>query len=90
MTDDVLEAIAQEYSKGRRLLVQTTNIDAQRPVIWDLSAIAASRQSDRRDLIVRVLLGSSAIPGVFPPVRIRVEDATLRSVAGSSPAGVAS
>jgi predicted acylesterase/phospholipase RssA len=73
MTDDVLDAIAQEYAKGRRLLVQTTNIDAQRPVIWDLSAIAASPQPDRRDLIVQVLLASSAIPGVFPPVRIRVE-----------------
>jgi predicted acylesterase/phospholipase RssA len=72
MTDDVLNAIAQEYAKGRRLLVQTTNIDAQRPVIWDLSAIAASGQPDRRDLIVRVLLASSAIPGVFPPVRIQV------------------
>ncbi|UVF22741.1 patatin-like phospholipase family protein (plasmid) [Microvirga terrae] len=72
MTDDVLDAIAQEYAKGRRLLVQTTNIDAQRPVIWDLSAIAASRQPDRRDLIVQVLLASSAIPGAFPPVRIQV------------------
>jgi predicted acylesterase/phospholipase RssA len=72
MTDDVLNAIAREYSKGRRLVVQTTNIDAQRPVIWDLSAIAASQQPDRRDLIVRVLLASSAIPAAFPPVRIRV------------------
>jgi predicted acylesterase/phospholipase RssA len=72
MTDDTLDAIAREYSKGRRLLVQTTNIDAQRPVIWDLSAIAASQQPDRRDLIVQVLLASSAIPGAFPPVRIRV------------------
>jgi predicted acylesterase/phospholipase RssA len=72
MTDEVLEAIAQEYAKGRRLLVQTTNIDAQRPVIWDLSAIAASQQPDRRDLIVQVLLASSAIPGIFPPIRIRV------------------
>ncbi|PVE21592.1 patatin [Microvirga sp. KLBC 81] len=72
MTDDTLDAIAREYSKGRRLLVQTTNIDAQRPVIWDLSAIAASQQPDRRDLIVRVLLASSAIPGAFPPVRISV------------------
>jgi predicted acylesterase/phospholipase RssA len=72
MTDDVLEAIAQEYAKGRRLLVQTTNIDAQRPVIWDLSAIAASQQPDRRDLIAQVLLASSAIPGLFPPVRIQV------------------
>ncbi len=72
MTDGVLDAIAQEYAKGRRLLVQTTNIDAQRPVIWDLSAIAASRQPDRRDLIVRVLLASTALPGLFPAVRIRV------------------
>jgi predicted acylesterase/phospholipase RssA len=68
----VLDAIAREYAKGRRLLVQTTNIDAQRPVIWDLSAIAASQQPDRRDLIVQVLLASSAIPGAFPPVRIQV------------------
>jgi predicted acylesterase/phospholipase RssA len=72
MTNDLLEAIAQEYSKRRRLLVQATNIDAQRPVIWDLSAIAASQQSDRRDPIVQVLLASSAIPGIFPPIRIRV------------------
>lgn len=73
MTDDVLDAIAREYAKGRRLLVQTTNIDAQRPVIWDLSAIAASRQPDRRDLIVRVLLASTALPGICPAVRIRVD-----------------
>jgi predicted acylesterase/phospholipase RssA len=72
MTDGVLDAIAQEYAKGRRLLVQTTNIDAQRPVIWDLSAIAASGQPDRRDLIVRVLLASTALPALFPAVRIRV------------------
>jgi hypothetical protein len=65
MTHDVLEVIAQEYPKGRRLLVQATNIDAQRPVIWDFSAIAASRQPDRRDLI-QVLLASSALPSVSP------------------------
>jgi predicted acylesterase/phospholipase RssA len=73
MTDDVLDAIAREYAKGRRLLVQTTNIDAQRPVIWDLSAIAASRQPERRDLIIRILLASTALPGLFPAVRIRVD-----------------
>jgi hypothetical protein len=41
LIDDVLDGIAQEDAQGRRLLVQTTNIDAQRPVIWDLSATAA-------------------------------------------------
>jgi predicted patatin/cPLA2 family phospholipase len=72
LTDDLLDSIAQEYSRGRRLLVLTTNIDEQRPVIWDLSAIAASNQPSRRDLIVQVLLASSAVPGIFPPVRIAV------------------
>ncbi|MGY4197278.1 patatin-like phospholipase family protein [Bradyrhizobium sp. USDA 4520] len=72
MTDDVLDAIAGEYHLGRRLLVQTTNLDAQRPVIWDLTAICASKRPDRRDLIVSILLASAAIPGVFPPVRIHV------------------
>jgi predicted acylesterase/phospholipase RssA len=73
LTDDRLDAIAQEYSRGRRLLVLTTNIDEQRPVIWDLSAIAASHQPGRRDLFVQVLLASSAVPGIFPPIRIRVD-----------------
>jgi hypothetical protein len=73
LTDDLLDAIAQEYSRGRRLLVLTTNIDEQRPVIWDLSAIAASKQPSRRELFVQVLLASSAVPGIFPPVRIKVD-----------------
>ncbi len=73
MTNGVLDAIAQEYAKSRCLLVQSTNIDAQRPVIWDLSIIAASRQPDRRDLIVQVLLASTALPGLVPAVRIRVK-----------------
>jgi hypothetical protein len=73
LTDNVIDEIAGEYRAGRRLLVQTTNIDAQRPVIWDLSAIAASGRPERRKLIVDVLLASAAIPAVFPPVRIAVE-----------------
>jgi hypothetical protein len=31
--------------KGRRLLIGTTNLDAQRPVVWDMGKIAASRSS---------------------------------------------
>lgn len=72
MTEPVLDAIAAEYRLGRRLLVQTTNIDAQRPVIWDLSAISASARPDRRDLVVDILLASTAIPAIFPPVHINV------------------
>lgn len=73
LTDHMIDEIAAEYRLGRRLLVQTTNIDAQRPVIWDLSAIAASGRPERRKLIIDILLASAAIPAVFPPVRIEVE-----------------
>lgn len=72
ITDDVLNEIAREHSKGRRLLVGTTNIDAERPVIWDMGAIASSAMTDRKKLFHDVLIASAAIPGVFPPVRISV------------------
>ena len=72
VTDAFLDRIAEEHMKGRRLLVLTTNLDAQRQVIWGLSGIALSDRPDRRDLFVKVLRASSAIPGVFPPVKIDV------------------
>lgn len=71
-TDALLDEIAAEHRKGRRLLVQTTNLDAQRPVIWDMGAIAASGQPDRRKLFVDILLASASIPAVFPPIRLNV------------------
>jgi predicted acylesterase/phospholipase RssA len=40
--DNMLAAVAAEYKKGRLLLIGTTDIDAQRPVIWNIGAIAAS------------------------------------------------
>jgi hypothetical protein len=33
VTQDLLDAIAVEYGRGRVLLVATTNLDARRPVI---------------------------------------------------------
>ena len=72
MSDAMVEAIAQEHQLGRRLLIQTTNIDAQRPVIWDLTAIAASSRPDRRERMVDILLASAALPAIFPPVRLDV------------------
>nr|WP_234908125.1 patatin-like phospholipase family protein [Ensifer canadensis] len=73
MTERLLDEIATQYRLGRRLLIQTTNIDAQRPVIWDLSALSASDRPDRRELTINILLASAAIPAVFPPVRIKVQ-----------------
>lgn len=72
LTDAMIDDIARQYWSGRRLLIQTTNIDAQRPVIWDLSAIAASGRPERKKMMTEILLASAAIPAVFPPVRIDV------------------
>jgi hypothetical protein len=69
----LLNAIAREYRKGRVLLIGTTNLDAQRPVIWNMGEIAASRHPEALDLFRKVVLASAAIPGVFPPVNIAVE-----------------
>lgn len=68
-----LRAIAAEYARGRMLLVGTTNLDAQRPVVWNMGEIAASRHPDAINLFRKVILASAAIPGAFPPVIIPVE-----------------
>lgn len=69
----VIEDMAIEYRKGRQLIVGTTNLDAGRPVVWNITRIAASGHPGAPRLIRQVLLASAAIPGVFPPVYIEVE-----------------
>lgn len=70
---DMMNAIAAEYQKGRLLLIGTTNLDVQRPVIWNIGAIAASGKPDALDLFRKILLASASVPAVFPPVMIDVE-----------------
>jgi hypothetical protein len=73
VTQDLLDAIAVEYGKGRLLLVGTTNLDARRPIVWNMTAIAASRSPEALPLFRKILLASAAVPGAFPPVMIDVE-----------------
>jgi predicted acylesterase/phospholipase RssA len=74
----VMEAIAAEYKKGRRLWIGTTNIDAKRPVIWNIGLIASSGQPDALELIHKIILASASIPAVFPPVLFEVEANGMR------------
>jgi predicted acylesterase/phospholipase RssA len=69
----MLAAIAREYARGRLLLIGTTNLDLQRPVVWNIGAIAASGHPQALALFRRILLASASIPGAFPPVLIDVE-----------------
>jgi len=71
--EEMLQAIAAEHRRGRRLFVGTTNLDAQRLVVWNMGAIAASGQPGSIDLFRKVLLASASIPVAFPPVYIEVE-----------------
>jgi predicted acylesterase/phospholipase RssA len=70
--EQMIEAIAREFEKGRRLLIGTTNLDAKRPVIWNIGAIAAVGTEESAQLIRDIMLASASIPGIFPPVRISV------------------
>ena len=72
MTAEMLKEIAEEHKKGRILMIGTTNLDAQRSVIWDIGALAASGYPDTLSLIRKIILASAAIPGAFPPVEISV------------------
>ena len=72
ITEDMLDQIARESGKGRRLFIGTTNLDADRAVIWDMGAIAASNRPDRLKLFKQVILASTSIPGIFPPVELEV------------------
>jgi hypothetical protein len=69
----MLDAIAEEHKKGRILLIGTTNLDARRPIIWNIGAIAESGHPRALELVHDVLVASAAIPGAFPPVMVDVE-----------------
>ncbi len=69
----LFDAIGQAYQRGRLLMIGTTDLDAQRPVIWNIGAIAVSGRPGALDLFRKILRASAAIPGAFQPVMIDVE-----------------
>ncbi|MFA6356223.1 MAG: patatin-like phospholipase family protein [Candidatus Omnitrophota bacterium] len=69
----LLKEIAAEYNKGRRLYVGTTNLDAQRLVIWDMGKIASIGDERALMLFRKILLASASIPIAFPPVYLKVQ-----------------
>jgi hypothetical protein len=73
VTPEFLAEVAREYEKGRFLLIGTTNLDARRPVVWNMGAIASSKDPRAIDLFRDIMLASAAIPGAFSPVMIDVE-----------------
>jgi predicted acylesterase/phospholipase RssA len=78
LDEAMLTALAKSYDDGRLLLIGTSDLDAQQPVVWNIGAIAKSGHPRALDTIRRILLASAAIPGAFPPTMF---DVTLDGVA---------
>lgn len=70
VTPELIQAVAREHAKGRRLLVATTNLDDEETVIWDMGLLATQGDDNARELFKEVLVASASIPGVFPPALI--------------------
>ncbi|MDD5427615.1 MAG: patatin-like phospholipase family protein [Candidatus Omnitrophica bacterium] len=71
--EQLLKEIAVEHKKGRRLYIGTTNLDAQRLVIWDMGKIASVGDDNAIRLFRKIILASVSIPVAFPPVYFTVE-----------------
>jgi hypothetical protein len=76
-TDALIQAVAREASAGRLLLVVTTDVETGEPVVWDLGSIAMNGGPHARTLFRDVLMASASVPGVFPPVIIRVAEQNI-------------
>lgn len=72
ITPEILAAIATEHRKGRELIIGTTNLDAGRPVLWDIGEIAVSGDPGALQLVRDLILASASIPVAFPPVFVAV------------------
>ncbi len=80
ITDERVKLMGEEYRKGRRFYVGTSDLDTRRSVVWDVSAMAARDNPGDRELIWNILLASASVPGFFPPVEIPITVDGVRHV----------
>ncbi len=71
VTKELLQQIAVEHARGRRLYIATTNLDAGALVIWDMGKIASGGRTNPIQHFQKILRASAAVPGFFPPVYIK-------------------
>lgn len=76
VTGEMIDDVARVHDElGRRLYIATTNMDAQRIVVWNMGLIAKSDHPGKYQLFRDVMMASASIPVAFPPVYIKVESA---------------
>jgi predicted acylesterase/phospholipase RssA len=72
LTADVMQDLAEAHRRGRRLYIGTTEQEGKQFIVWDIGAIACRDGPGGRELINNILLGSSAVPGLFPAAKIPI------------------
>ena len=73
ITQEILDEVAREYKKGRRLYIGTMNVDTGHLVVWDMGAIASSSHPGKLKLYRNIIYASCAMPGVFDPEYFEIE-----------------
>ncbi|MFO0852362.1 MAG: patatin-like phospholipase family protein [Gemmataceae bacterium] len=73
INDEFLCDLRAAHAAGRRLFIGTINLHTRRMTVWDLGAVASGDRPDRDDLVRKILLASSSIPGLTRPVELAVE-----------------
>ncbi len=73
LSPKLMGELVAAHQQGRRLYIGTTAAESKRFVVWDIGEIASRGRPQDRLLIKQILLGSSAIPGIFPPQHINVD-----------------
>jgi predicted acylesterase/phospholipase RssA len=73
VTEALLTRVSEEYAKGRWLLILTTDLDSDRPVVWNMGKLATSDDPGALQLFRDVIRASASVSGAFPPVMIDVE-----------------
>jgi hypothetical protein len=67
-----LAEIAAAHHAGRRLYLATLNVHTKMPVFWDVGGIASSGRPDALDLVRKVMLAATAVPGLLPAVEFDI------------------
>lgn len=87
MDDRMIHAIAEARDQNRVLLIGTTNLDLGMLTMWDATRLAREAVAGARDRSTfdDVILASTAIPAIFPPVKIEgdlyVDGGVTRNIA---------
>lgn len=71
--EKLLDKVAAEHAKGRRLYIGSTNLDTGQLIVWDMGAIASSNRADKYQRFADIIYASSAMPIFLPPQYMSVD-----------------